>query len=1499
MKKHNTDSNENGARDLDALLQKLKERHDAREQSGIYTPEDEFTRRFFQAAKAQERPHFPMIWKAAAGIAVCLLAFQLVLTTLKDDSSAVRSDNYGMSGVDMVVDAQTPAAYGANLMKADATEDGTQPMVLMSMRNHDEADEAGEGSASLDGDTMVAASFMAAQAVQDDAENTKLARSLTEPEPTADNQNDVTLRVAETEPAAAENNNVNARRVADVEPASRAFGASTPASQQPGMGGGLGGFGGGLPPMGGGAAPGGFGGMGGFGGGFGGGAAGGAVGGNRPAGGMGGFGGGFGGGAAGGAAPGGFGGMGGFGGGAAPAGGMGGFGGGFGGSTRVTTTTSDAVASDAADNAVRASAVARKAQPEDAAEAGAAAKEESASQMKIAATQALAAAGGTKGARTMNETQDLYLRPRPRPFVEPRVILPPIRILPPPRPADPKLVPVVVSEVSAIVRIRGEIASTEFEAVVSNPNPLALEGEFTLPLPAGATVTGAALDINGKMIDAAIVEKKRAQEVFEAIERKGADPALIESVGGNSYRTRIYPIPARGSRRIRITFISEVDRVDGAPIFTLPMRFENELEKASIRVEVMDPAAAPQVESAPFANLNFEHWENALLGERTLEHIALPEDLRITVADKPAPVQTERFRGENFFLVAATLTMAANAADFKAPKSVSVLWDASGSRASNDHAPELELLKQFFASDKMKDATVDVSVSVLRNTLEPAKTFTVKNGDATALLDSLKKTAYDGGTDFLGLEKFFAAVPADACAFVFTDGIQTFGKGAQSIPAAKGRTAFVSVSTTSETSYLEYLAEASGANALYLNLARMTPSEALAGFLAGNPVAIESVKLDGANADYKVSRSGDGVRIAGTFPDGKHKLEVKFAGMPAMAFDLDSTAALDGKMIRTLYGMLKLEAAKRNPKATPSEFLTLGQQYGLVTPGTSMLVLESLSQYLEYSIRPPETLPEWRAQYDERQAQIAKDKAKEKADAATEQEKRIDALAKRYQSEIIDWYDGKKRPDPVFKGGFGGGGGMRPMNAAGMGGFGGGGAPAGGMGGFGGGAAMRNSAPGLSRSVEMEDGMAMEAMPVMEMAAEADASFERAPSAKKSDSSPNGASKSIKLNQWTSGADYLKEIEAAKDKAQERYLELRAKNADNLGFFVDCADYFARSGQKEFAVRVVSNLAEMQLENRMLLRVLGYNLKYLGELDAAETVFRKVLELAPEEPQSYRDLALVLADAGRWQEAADMMMNAIVKKPDGRFRDVELIAITELNNFIVKAKRGGIELKGIDSRLVHPLEMDLRVTIGWDTDMSDMDLHTIDPTGEECFYQHRLTTNGGRNSFDITQGYGPEEFMVRNALNGDYRIRTHYYGQRAQKMIGPVTLYAEIVTDFGRPEEKSETLMFRLATRDEMVDVATVTTKGSKVTPKEPERRYPPKNPVIDEPVVRGGFGGGAAPDVNRMYQVRANETLEDIAESQLGDRSRAQEIARANEGKLRDGQPVTGSILTLPPRNR
>jgi uncharacterized protein YfaP (DUF2135 family) len=45
-----------------------------------------------------------------------------------------------------------------------------------------------------------------------------------------------------------------------------------------------------------------------------------------------------------------------------------------------------------------------------------------------------------------------------------------------------------------------------------------------------------------------------------------------------------------------------------------------------------------------------------------------------------------------------------------------------------------------------------------------------------------------------------------------------------------------------------------------------------------------------------------------------------------------------------------------------------------------------------------------------------------------------------------------------------------------------------------------------------------------------------------------------------------------------------------------------------------------------------------------------------------------------------------------------------------------------------------------------MDLWVIEPTGEKCYYSHPSTKIGGRLSKDLTGGYGPEEYMVKNAL---------------------------------------------------------------------------------------------------------------------------------------------------------
>ncbi len=110
----------------------------------------------------------------------------------------------------------------------------------------------------------------------------------------------------------------------------------------------------------------------------------------------------------------------------------------------------------------------------------------------------------------------------------------------------------------------------------------------------------------------------------------------------------------------------------------------------------------------------------------------------------------------------------------------------------------------------------------------------------------------------------------------------------------------------------------------------------------------------------------------------------------------------------------------------------------------------------------------------------------------------------------------------------------------------------------------------------------------------------------------------------------------------------------------------------------------------------------------------------------------------------------------------------------------------------------------WDADDTDIDLHVIEPTGEEAFYGHNLTLSGGMVSKDFTQGYGPEEYVVRHALPGTYKIQANFFGTRQQTVQGPVTVQATLITNFGRPNEGRKSLTVRLTQAKETVTLGEI-----------------------------------------------------------------------------------------------
>jgi hypothetical protein len=269
------------------------------------------------------------------------------------------------------------------------------------------------------------------------------------------------------------------------------------------------------------------------------------------------------------------------------------------------------------------------------------------------------------------------------------------------------------------------------------------------------------------------------------------------------------------------------------------------------------------------------------------------------------------------------------------------------------------------------------------------------------------------------------------------------------------------------------------------------------------------------------------------------------------------------------------------------------------------------------------------------------------------------------------------------------------------------------------------------------------------------------------------------------------------------YLDERADRARQPGFYLDVAEFFLTHDERALGLRVLSNLAELALEDAPLLRVLGHRLTEVGRADLARPVFERVLEIRSEEPQSRRDLALVCAELGEAQRAVDLLWEVVATPWHDRFPEIELIALSELNAIAARSK-SKVDLDAVDPRLRRNLFCGLRVIVTWDADNSDIDLWIDDPSGERCVYNHPRTAQGGRMSRDFTQGYGPEEFLLRLPDPGTYRIRLNYYGDRRQTALGPITAQVRVITAFGMQEENEKRYTVRLADARDTIEIGSV-----------------------------------------------------------------------------------------------
>lgn len=910
---------------------------------------------------------------------------------------------------------------------------------------------------------------------------------------------------------------------------------------------------------------------------------------------------------------------------------------------------------------------------------------------------------------------------------------------------DKKTEPITVQQLAIRTVIVGKLSVTELDMTFYNPNDRRLEGTFELPLPAGWELAKFALDINGHLRPAVTVPKAKGREAFEAVVRRGVDPALVERVAGNLFKARVYPFEPKGVRRVVVTLDHELDATGSMDAFIFPYTFDYPIPQFSLNLRVAErPIQAATIEGLPDIPFTTARRESVL--EYNHKEVALekPFSLKLTRNYTLSPIFAKD--GERWFYAMPVSTKMLPTPVAK-PKRVVLLWDTSESQRKTDKKKGFTLLQSYL---KWME-TGEVVLYPFSVSCDKGKTFTVTDGTCDELVAVLEKLRYDGATDLNRIP--WKALKGDAI-LLFSDAIQTLPT-LKTMPAPMAPVYCISAGTVYEKHWLRGLATRS--DGAYVDLKTLAPEQALQLLTTRQPF----VKAWGTDApDYVAPTAippagnlwlyGTASRtpqtLSSLFSDGK-KETAKLKEEAVIPWTDEDIVSL----LRRCYIRREIQCLRETGKEREAEHLA--QEHAMVTDKSSLIVLEEVSDYVKYAIRPPQELQK---EYD-RLIQQQEEKEKEQKEAV------LESLVK-MSDEQTKWWEGKIKPEPV----------------------------------------VRESRGGTVRSVLFGRSAARSAV------REEEEAFAEPMMAAESDKVATALhqpqrSGSISITAWDSDSPYLKVLQYAEKGAEETtYFRLKEEYGDVPAFYLDAAGFFFRKAQKELAYRILTNILESNIDMPELLRAVARTLEQEEMLAEAELIYRKVAELAPHEPQSLLDLGLLLSRKGEHAEAVEMLYRVAMGNWQQRFNGVNLIAMNELNAIVNAHPEMKFDLSNIDKRLLKKEPVDVRIVLTWANDNSDVDLHVIDPEKEECYYGRKITQSLGKLSNDITRGYGPEEFMQRRGMRGKYRIKAKLYSNRSQGVMVPQYIYARCYLYYGTPHQKMEELSFRIEQVKDMVEIGTI-----------------------------------------------------------------------------------------------
>lgn len=914
-----------------------------------------------------------------------------------------------------------------------------------------------------------------------------------------------------------------------------------------------------------------------------------------------------------------------------------------------------------------------------------------------------------------------------------------------------------------------------------------------------------------------VVPKAKARHSFNTIQNRNIDPGIAEITQSNQFKTEIYPVPPKQDRTISISYI-ETLAITNKNLVTYKLPLSTYNKGVNINVDLVatgmpNPPTYSQLKTK-YKRQGKRRYSSKIKTQNGLDDL----HITYTVDDLSHQKLATAKDGRHYFSLNIPLNPSPSASpstslspqgknrkeeQVQLPQEIDIYWDVSASMEIH-HQKNIGVLRHIL--QQYKNSLDKITLVTFANNMIQNHIISCVTNCAETVNKALNDPFYDGATRLNSIANLLENSTADK-ALVFTDALNTLDSW-QPITNKVPTYVFSNQGKRNEVMQKSLSDRSSG---YLINLAT-TPLDSLVVQLNRKLPTIDLTfenKDDILDVYYEIQPQLNRLKVCGILKNHKNKLTITANQKPLTQVNFNQLPLAENNMAKHDWAILALSDLQTDPQRNQQKIIQFGVKHNIVTPFTSLLVLETLAQYAEFDITPPASMSN-KANFKEDWQRAKTRHSKTQYDPSFSQ------LIKQWQIRQV-WWDSQQnmtiesalellatKNKPAKRGEMQTAAserealsaeGIEVIEAQGM----------------------RDSTTRQYRENRSRSAKSLQVSnfaPALLSSSESDTELSTAnqPTSTQYEAKKEATSQhqvSIKVAKWQADASYLKELDKVSPKEIIDSYRILKKTFGSLPvFYMDVALWLYEKNENALAVRVLSNLSELHPEVPELMRMHAYNLLQMQHYNEAIMQLVTVAQLLPYELTSYRDLAnawqlnaTATQDEAAFKQAVNYYIEALNAYTE---RDINqaLMILHELNRLVYVAKNKiDINSVNLPKALLVNLPLDLFISMQWNKDATDVDLWVTEPTEQTINYQNKKGISGSYLPFDDTNGYGPEIYMNRLSLPGEYNIKAKLYSDRSTKLLGPNTLFLSIYSHYGTDKETVKHTSLRLQEKKEVVEV--------------------------------------------------------------------------------------------------